>query len=297
MPSSSSPTGTSSAPWIRRRSGSGSGRLSWWTPPGCWTGSGAAGRGSRGSPSVRRRDGRGQPPGAHGGGERRHRRRPRASAGFARGYRLRLRAAGRGVARRHRGRHRGPLPRLRCRRRDAGARAPGLDLGGGGGARRRHLLRRRLRGNWPRGPDRQRGLGGPAPRYSAYATSKAAVVRLTECLADELNGRGIAVNAIAPGMVATEIHEATLKAGPDKAGQEHFERTQAVAERGVSMEVPVACVEFLLSPEADGLTGKTIAANFDPWRSEGFRAHLDAIVRSDVYTMRRINPVHLAGGS
>ena len=141
------------------------------------------------------------------------------------------------------------------------------------------------------------GAFGTFPRYSAYATSKAAVVRLTECLADELNGRGIAVNAIAPGMVATEIHEATLKAGPDKAGQEHFERTQAVAERGVSMEVPVACVEFLLSPEADGLTGKTIAANFDPWRSEGFRAHLDAIVRSDVYTMRRINPVHLPDGS
>jgi 3-oxoacyl-[acyl-carrier protein] reductase len=141
------------------------------------------------------------------------------------------------------------------------------------------------------------GAFGTFPRYSAYATSKAAVVRLTECLADELKGRGIAVNAIAPGMVATEIHEATLKSGPDKAGQEHFERTQAVAERGVSMEVPVACVEFLLSPKADGLTGKTIAANFDPWRSEVFRAHLDEIARSDVYTMRRINPVHLPDGS
>jgi 3-oxoacyl-[acyl-carrier protein] reductase len=140
------------------------------------------------------------------------------------------------------------------------------------------------------------GAFGTFPRYSAYATSKAAVVRLTECLADELKGRGIAVNAIAPGMVATEIHEATLKAGPEKAGREHFERTQAVAERGVPMDVPVACVEYLLSPEADGLTGKTIAAGFDPWRSEQFRTHLDEIARSEVYTMRRINPVHLPDG-
>ena len=142
------------------------------------------------------------------------------------------------------------------------------------------------------------GAFGTFPRYSAYATSKAALVRLTECLAEELKGRGIAVNAVAPGMVATEIHEATLRAGPDQAGREHFERTEAaMAQGGVPMEVPVACVEFLLSPEADGLTGKTIAAGFDPWRSERFRAHLDEITRSEVYTMRRINPVHLPDGS
>ena len=142
------------------------------------------------------------------------------------------------------------------------------------------------------------GAFGTFPRYSAYATSKAALVRLTECLADELKSRGIAVNAVAPGMVATEIHEATLSAGPDQAGREHFERTRAtVAQGGVPMEVPVACVEFLLSPEADGLTGKTIAAGFDPWRSERFRAHLDEIAGSEVYTMRRINPVHLPDGS
>jgi 3-oxoacyl-[acyl-carrier protein] reductase len=141
------------------------------------------------------------------------------------------------------------------------------------------------------------GAFGTFPRYSAYATSKAAVVRLTECLADELKDRGIAVNAIAPGMVATEIHDATLRAGPDKAGPAHFERTRAtLAQGGVPMDVPVACVEYLLSPEADGLTGKTIAAGFDPWRSEQFRTHLDEIARSEVYTMRRINPVHLPDG-
>lgn len=142
-----------------------------------------------------------------------------------------------------------------------------------------------------------RGAFGTFTRYSAYATSKAAVVRLTECLADELRPRGVAVNAVAPGMVATEIHKATLEAGPARAGVEQFERTRAALSEGcVPMEVPVDCVRFLLSREADGLTGKTIAANFDPWRRAEFRAHVAEIEASDVYTQRRINPAHLPDG-
>ena len=115
------------------------------------------------------------------------------------------------------------------------------------------------------------GAFGTFPRYSAYATSKAAVVRLTECLADELRPRGIAVNAVAPGMVATEIHKATLEAGPDRAGVEHFERTRAVVSAGsVPMEVPVDCVLFAFA-RLRRSHRKTIAADFDPWRRAGSR--------------------------
>ena len=142
------------------------------------------------------------------------------------------------------------------------------------------------------------GAFGDFPRYSAYATSKAAVVRLTECLAEELRPGGIAVNAIAPGMVATEIHAATLAAGPEAAGADHFERTRAVLADGggVPIEVPVECVRFLLSAAADGLTGKTISAGFDPWRRHGFRDHIAEITESDVYTLRRMNPINLPDG-
>jgi len=105
------------------------------------------------------------------------------------------------------------------------------------------------------------------------------------------------VNAVAPGMVATDIHKATLEAGPEKAGTEHYERTRTAMTVGaVSMEVPVACVRFLLSRAADGLTGKTISASFDPWRKPAFGAHVAEIVQSEVYTMRRINPAHLPDG-
>src|SRR5262249_29973032 len=47
------------------------------------------------------------------------------------------------------------------------------------------------------------GAFSPFPNYSAYACSKTAIVRLTECLAAELAPANIRVNAIAPGFVPT----------------------------------------------------------------------------------------------
>jgi len=134
------------------------------------------------------------------------------------------------------------------------------------------------------------GAFAPFPNYSAYAVSKAGIVRLTETLAVELAPRGIAINAIAPGFVATEIHEATLREGVERAGHEHFEQTQRLLRQGaVPIERVVACAAFLLSDRAHGLTGKTISASFDPWSAPAFVEHIAHINQSDLYTMRRIN--------
>lgn len=138
------------------------------------------------------------------------------------------------------------------------------------------------------------GAFSPFPNYSAYAVSKAAVVRLTENSAIELASKGIKVNAIAPGFVATEIHEATLHVGPAMAGDEHFEHTQRLLREGsVPIEVPVGCVRFLLSDRARELTGKTISASFDPWGTPEFVELIPQINQSDLYTLRRINLVNL----
>lgn len=142
------------------------------------------------------------------------------------------------------------------------------------------------------------GAFSPFPNYSAYACSKAAVVRLTECLGAELAPRGIAVNAIAPGFIATEAHQATLRAGADRAGSLHFRRTKAIlADGGAQMASVIDCVRTLLSPETRGLTAKTISVNFDPWRTKAFMSSIPDITRSDLYTMRRLNVVNLPEGS
>lgn len=132
------------------------------------------------------------------------------------------------------------------------------------------------------------GAANPFPRYSAYAVSKAALVRFTETLAVELAEHNIQVNAVAPGMVATRLHQQTLVAG-DRAGKEFLRKTQGeLARGGVDPSIPAALVAFLASKRADWITGKFIHAVWDGWGD--FEDHMDQIVKTDVYTLRRIVP-------
>ncbi len=132
------------------------------------------------------------------------------------------------------------------------------------------------------------GSADPFPRYSAYAASKAALVRFTETLAVELAEHNIQVNAIGPGMVATRLHQQTLAAG-DQAGADYLRRTRETLDRGgVDAAVPAALVAFLASKQADWITGKLIHAVWDDWA--GFDRHVAEITKSDLYTLRRIVP-------
>jgi dolichol-phosphate mannosyltransferase len=146
------------------------------------------------------------------------------------------------------------------------------------------------------------GAFNPFPNFSAYACSKAAIVRLTETLAIELAPKGITVNAIAPGIITTKVHEGTLEAGAERAGLLQYRRTQdmmrdkASGSNQARMETVQKCIRALISEEYFGLTGKTISANFDPWASDAFRNHLVDITRSELYTMRRTNLTNLPDG-
>ena len=133
------------------------------------------------------------------------------------------------------------------------------------------------------------GATNPLPRLSGYAASKAALVRLTETLAEELKEFGIDVNAVAPGALKTRLMEGVLKAGPEKAGAEFFAKNQKWASDGATpLELGANLCVYLASAQSDGITGKVISAQWDPWTHlEDFKGDLAA---TDIYTLRRIVP-------
>jgi 3-oxoacyl-[acyl-carrier protein] reductase len=99
-------------------------------------------------------------------------------------------------------------------------------------------------------------------------------VRLTENVAAD---SAVELNCVAPGFVATRIHEGTLAAGPAAAGDAYYRRTQAeLATGGFPAAEAAELVCFLLSSEAAGITGRLLSAQWDPWREPEFRARLRA---------------------
>ncbi len=109
------------------------------------------------------------------------------------------------------------------------------------------------------------GATGPLAGLSAYAASKAAVVRFAETLAEELREHRVDVNAIAPGALNTRLLEEVLSAGPERVGEDFYER--ALAQRrngGVPLRRGAELAVFLGSAASDGVTGKLLSAVWDP---------------------------------
>jgi NAD(P)-dependent dehydrogenase (short-subunit alcohol dehydrogenase family) len=133
------------------------------------------------------------------------------------------------------------------------------------------------------------GATNPLPGISAYAASKAAVVRFTETMALEVKDRRIEVNAIAPGLLATRLTDQLLAAGPAKVGQAFYERvSKTIKDGGTPLAVPAKLCVWLASAASNGVTGKLIAAVWDPY--ENFPQHLAELNGTDIYTLRRIVP-------
>jgi NAD(P)-dependent dehydrogenase (short-subunit alcohol dehydrogenase family) len=92
-------------------------------------------------------------------------------------------------------------------------------------------------------------LGSPG-EYVHYAASKGAVDSLTIGLAREVAGEGIRVNAVAPGLIETEIH---ASAG-DPGRLERLSGGVPIGRAGLADEVAEAIL-WLLSPAASYVTG------------------------------------------
>jgi NAD(P)-dependent dehydrogenase (short-subunit alcohol dehydrogenase family) len=133
------------------------------------------------------------------------------------------------------------------------------------------------------------GATAPLPFISAYAASKAAVVRFTETLAEECKGLHIDVNSVAPGALNTRLLDEVLSAGPNAVGKAFYEKAlRQKKDGGDPLEIGAQLCVFLASSESDGITGRLISAKWDPWSS--LAKHRQELIDGDIYTLRRIIP-------
>jgi NAD(P)-dependent dehydrogenase (short-subunit alcohol dehydrogenase family) len=134
------------------------------------------------------------------------------------------------------------------------------------------------------------GGGATAPRanYSAYGASKAAVVRLTETLSEEVKEYNIQVNAIAPGAVNTRMLEETLAVGSLAGARAQEEAQRQLETGGAPPELAASLITFLVSEASGKLSGRLISAPYDGWQTwdEGKIAE---IMAAPWFTLRRMD--------
>ncbi len=131
------------------------------------------------------------------------------------------------------------------------------------------------------------GVSAPRPYFSAYATAKSGLVGFTATLAEELRGKKVRVNAIAPGPMPTDMLKQVLASDVDMVGTDEVTKAAKVLNAPTNSFKSVAKLcEFLISDKSSKITGKLISVLWDEW--DKFDQLPEAVLKSDLYTMRRI---------
>jgi NAD(P)-dependent dehydrogenase (short-subunit alcohol dehydrogenase family) len=125
------------------------------------------------------------------------------------------------------------------------------------------------------------------PLMSAYAASKAALVKLTETLAEETRPHGVSVFSVDPGLLPIGLTEVALRS---EAGQQTPEghvhrwiRDQFAAGRGADPEEAARLVLALASGRADRMSGRHLSVTDD---LDVVLSTIDQIERDDLHTLR-----------
>ena len=130
------------------------------------------------------------------------------------------------------------------------------------------------------------GASYSRPNFTAYAASKAALVRFAECLADEVRDHNVQVNAMIPGGSYTYMTDEILHAGEERAGRKEIEDAQEIRlTGGESPERQTQLALFLASERSNHVSGKLLHVN-DDWK----RLEQDNM-RADLYTLRRVQKI------
>jgi NAD(P)-dependent dehydrogenase (short-subunit alcohol dehydrogenase family) len=125
------------------------------------------------------------------------------------------------------------------------------------------------------------------PLLSAYAASKAALVKLTETLAEETRPHGVSVFSVDPGLLPIGLGEAALRATAGRqtpAGRvQGWIRDQFAAGRGADPEQAARLIVALASGHADRLSGRHLSVTDN---LGALLPRIDQIERDDLHTLR-----------
>src|SRR5262249_30266680 len=100
------------------------------------------------------------------------------------------------------------------------------------------------------------GGQGALSNFSAYVSTRGAILRFPETIGAELAPFGVFVNAISPGAVNTKFLDELLAAGPEKVGQEFYQKSIRQRDQGgVPPEKAAELTLYLLSKASEGLFG------------------------------------------
>lgn len=129
------------------------------------------------------------------------------------------------------------------------------------------------------------GAMKPRPYFAPYASSKAAVARLVECVAEEVKEANVQINCMSPGGTYTAMTDEILRAG-ERAGWRDMEEARRVRQTGgVSPDRQIQLAAFLASERSNHLTGKLIHVD-DDWKKLE-----KSTVNPELFTLRRVQRV------
>lgn len=126
------------------------------------------------------------------------------------------------------------------------------------------------------------GASRPRPYFTAYSSSKAAIARFVESLAEEVQEHNIQANCLSPGGTYTAMTDEILRAG-ERAGWKDLEAAREVRlTGGVSPDKQLNLALFLASSRSNHISGRLLHVH-DDWERMA-----DSTLSPEAYTLRRL---------
>jgi NAD(P)-dependent dehydrogenase (short-subunit alcohol dehydrogenase family) len=124
----------------------------------------------------------------------------------------------------------------------------------------------------------------PKANFSAYTTSKTAVVRFVEALAAEVADHNVQINCLDPGPAYTNLTDEVIRAESRLDPLVVAAAKETRRTGGVAADLQLAIISFLASEQSNHITGKLIHVT-DDWKKLR-----NATLRPDALTLRRLMP-------